>query len=171
VNDRLADDLAAEVRAAVIRATTSGLAAFGAAAALILGEMAASKFIGGQATAGGDALARELTTAFATDLLGHVAADVDADGLNVGGARVNTHLVAFASGAAESPADDVSAERVFPFELGGIAALEVAATLTLKATSGFDAATRQPKKPVTSTKISLELGWAAEPEAEGGAKP
>jgi hypothetical protein len=170
VNDRLADDLAAEVRTAVIRATTSGLAAFGAAAALVLGEMAASKFIGGHATASGDALARELTTAFAADLLGHVAADVDADGLNVGGARVNTHLVAFASGAAESPVDDVSAERVFPFELGGIAALEVAATLTLKATSGFDAATRQPKKPVTSTKISLELGWAAEPDAGGGAK-
>jgi len=169
VNDRFADDLASSVRTAVIHATTSGLAAFGAAAALVLGEMAASNVISGHATAGGDALAHELTTAFGTDLLGYVAADIDADGLHVGGARVNTHLVAFASGEAPSPVDDVSAERKFPFEFGGVAALEAAATLTLKATSGIDAATRQPKKPVTSTKISLELAWAAEPEAAGGA--
>ncbi|HEV2738147.1 MAG TPA: hypothetical protein VGU66_06160 [Candidatus Elarobacter sp.] len=166
MNDRLSDDLAAEVRTAVMHAATAGLAAFGAAAALVLGEMATSSFVSGHATAGGDALAHELTTAFATDLLGYVAADLDADGLRVGGARVNTHLVAFASGEAASPVDDVSAERVFPFELGGVAALEIAATLTLKATSGFDATTRQPKKPQTSTKISLELGWAAEPRAE-----
>ena len=166
MNDRLAGDLSAEIRPAVIHAATAGLAAFGAAAALVLGEMATSNFIGGHATAGGDALARELVTAFGTDLLGYVAADVDADGLNVGGARVNTHLVAFASGEAASPVDDVSAERVFPFELGAVSALEIAATLTLKATSGFDAATRQPKKPATATKISLELGWAAEPGAE-----
>ena len=166
MNDRLAEELSDSVRTAVIEAATKGMAAFGAAASLALGEMATSSFIGGHATAGGDALAESLRKAFATDLLGYVAADLDAEGLHAGGARVNTHLVAFASGEAESPVDDVSAERAFPFELGGVAALEVAATLTLKATSGFDAATRQPKKPATSTKISLELAWAAEPRAE-----
>ena len=166
MNDRFANDLAAEVRAAVVHAATAGLAAFGAAGALVLGEMARSKFIGGHADAGGDALAHDLVTAFGTDLLGYVAADVDANGLRMGGARVNTHLVAFATGEAMSPVDDVSAERVFPFELGAVAALEIAAALKLKVTTGFDAATRQAKKPATSTKITLELGWAAEPSAE-----
>ena len=166
MNEQLADDLATSVRTAVIGAASAGIAAFGAAAALVLGEMATSNFINGRATAGGDALAHSLVTAFATDLVGYVAADVDADGLSVGGARVKTHLVAFASGESQSPIDDVSAERKFPFALGAVAALEVAATLTLKATCGFDAATRQSKKPETSTKISLELGWGSEPRAK-----
>ena len=167
MNDRLAADLAASVRDAVIRAATAGIAAFGAAAGLVLAEMGTSRFSGGHATAGGDALAQSLRTAFATDLLGDAAPDLDADGLRVGGAHVQTHLVAFASGEATSPIDDVSAERAFPIQLGGAGGLDAEATLTIKATCGFDAASRQPKKPATATKISLELAWAAEHAAEG----
>lgn len=165
MNGGLAGDLASSVRAGVIEAATAGIAAFGAASALVLGEMAASNFIRGHATAGGDALAESVRTAFATDLLGYAAAEVDAGGLDVGGAKVSTHLVEFASGTAASPVDEVSAKRAFPFTLGAVAPLELAATLTLTATSGFDAATREFKKPATSTKISLELSWTEEPRA------
>jgi hypothetical protein len=162
VNPKFVDDLASNVRTAVTDAATAGLAAFGAATALALGEMAQSEFVSGHATTGGNALAQSLVTAFAEDLRGRIAQDVDANGLAVGDVKAKTHLVAFASGQAASPVDDVSVQHVFAFELGAIAALEVAAKLTLKAAYNFDAATGKPKTS-TETKINLEFGWSSAP--------
>jgi hypothetical protein len=164
VNPHVVDDLASDVRTAVTEAATAGLAAFGAAAALALGEMAKSGFVSGHAATGGNTLAQSLVTAFAGDLRGRIARDVDANGLQVGDARCKTHLVAFASGEAVSPIEDISVEHAFAFELGAIAALEIAAKLTLKAACGFDAATGKPKTS-TETKIKLEFDWSSAPAA------
>jgi len=165
MNQQFVDDLASNVRTAVAEAATAGLAAFGAATALALGEMAKSGFVSGQATTGGNTLAQSLVTAFAGDLRGRIAEDIDANGLVVGDARCKTHLVAFASGEAVSPIDDVSAQHAFAFELGAVAALEVAAKLTLKAVCGFDAQSGKPKTS-TETKINLEFGWSSAPAAQ-----
>ena len=156
------DDLAGNVRTAVTEAATAGLAAFGAATALAIGEMAKSGFVSGHATTGGETLAQSLVTAFAGDLRGRIAADVDANGLHVGDASCKTHLVAFASGEAASPIEDVCVEHAFAFELGAIAALEVGAKLTLKAVCGFDAESGKPKTS-TETRIKLEFGWSSTP--------
>jgi hypothetical protein len=165
VNPPFVDDLASSVRTAVTEAATAGLAAFGAATALAIGEMAKSGFVSNHATTGGNTLAQSLVTAFATDLRGRIAQDVDANGLEVGDARCSTHLVAFASGEARSPIDDVSVEHAFTFALGAVAALEVGAKLTLKAACGFDAETGKPKTS-TETRIKLEFGWCSAPSAE-----
>jgi hypothetical protein len=159
------DDLASSVRKAVTESATAGLAAFGAATALAVGEMAKSGFVSGHATAGGDTLAQSLVTAFVGDLRGRIAADVDANGMEVGDARCRTHLVAFASGEARSPVDDVSVEHAFAFALGAVAALDVEAKLTLKAVCGFDAESGKPKTS-TETKIKLEFGWSSAPAPE-----
>ena len=98
----------------------------------------------------------------APELRGRIAADVDANGLEVGDARCKTHLVAFASGEAPSPIEDVSVEHAFAFELGAVASLEVGAKLTLKAACGFDAESGKPKTS-TETKIKLEFGWSSAP--------
>jgi hypothetical protein len=164
VNAHSADDLASSVRTAVTEAATAGLAAFGAATALALGEMARSGFISDHATTGGNTLAQSLVTAFAGDLRGRIAQDVDANGLEVGDARCKTHLVAFASGEAVSPIEDVTVEHAFAFELGAVAALQVAAKLTLKAVCGFDAQTGKPKTS-TETRIKLDFGWSSAPPA------
>lgn len=161
---QLVDDLASSVRAAVSDAATAGLSAFGAATALALGDMAKSGFVSGHAAAGGDTLAQSLVAAFATDVRGRIAADVDANGLAVGSARIRTHLAAFAEGKATSPVDDVTLEHAFAFALGPVAALEIAATLTLKAVCGLDAASGKPKTS-TTTRIKLEFGWSSEPPA------
>ena len=160
MNPRAVDDLASDVRTAVTDAATAGLAAFGAATALALGEMAKSGFVSGHAVNGGNTLAQSLVTAFAGDLRGRIAQDVDANGLQIGDARCKTHLVAFASGEAVSPIEDVSVQHAFAFELGAIAALEIAAKLTLKAACGFDAATGKPKTS-TETSIKLEFDWSS----------
>jgi hypothetical protein len=165
MNEHFVDDLASNVRTAVAEAATAGLGAFGAATALALGEMAKSAFVSGHATTGGDTLANSLMSAFAGDLRGRIAEDVDANGLEVGDARCSTHLVAFASGEAPSPVDDVSVEHAFAFVLGAVAALEVGAKLTLKAVCGFDAETGKPKTS-TETRIKLEFGWSSAPAAE-----
>jgi hypothetical protein len=165
VNPQFADDLARDVRTAVTEAATAGLAAFGAATALALGEMAKSGFVSGHATTGGNTLAQSLVTAFAGDLRGRIAEDIDANGLEVGDVRCKTHLAAFASGEAASPIEDVSVEHAFAFELGAIAALDVAAKLTLKAACCFDAATGKPKTS-TETRIKLEFGWSSTPGAK-----
>jgi hypothetical protein len=162
VNQKIVDDLASSVRTAVTDAATAGLTAFGGATVLALGEMGKSAFIGGHATAGGETLAQTLVTAFATDLRGCVAADVDAHGLTVGDGCVHTHLVAFASGQAAAPVDDVVVEHAFAFALGHVVALDVAAKITLKAVCAFDAKDRTPKVS-TATKIKLEFGWSSEP--------
>lgn len=164
MNQQFVDDLASGVRTAVSDAATAGLSAFGAAAALALGEVATSGFVSGHAATGGDTLAQSLVTAFAGDLRGRIAADVDANGLQVGDACVSTHLVAFASGEAASPVDGVSVEHTFAFALGAVAALDAGAKLTLKADCRLDA---QNGKPKTSTqmKIKLELGWSSAPAA------
>jgi hypothetical protein len=164
VNQKIVDDLASSVRTAVSDAATAGLTAFGGAAVLALGEMAKSAFIGGHATAGGETLAQTLATAFGTDLCGCVAQDVDANGLTVGDATVKTHLVAFASGQAPAPIDDVVVEHAFAFALGHVAALDVAAKITLKAVCAFDPNDRKPKLS-TATKIKLDFGWSSEPKA------
>ncbi len=165
MNPPFVDDLASNVRTAVTESATAGLAAFGAATALALGEMAKSAFVSDHATTGGTTLAQSLVTAFATDLRGRIAEDVDANGLEIGDARCKTHLVAFASGEASSPIEDVSVEHAFAFALGAVAALEVGAKLTLKAACGFDAESGKPKTS-TTTKIKLEFGWSSEPAAE-----
>jgi hypothetical protein len=127
--------------------------------------MAKSGFVSGHATTGGNTLAQSLVTAFAGDLRGRIAQDVDANGLQVGDARCTTHLVAFASGEAVSPVDDISVEHAFDFELGAVAALDITAKLTLKAACGFDAETGKPKTS-TETRIKLEFGWCSTPAAE-----
>lgn len=165
MNPHFADDLASDVRTAVTEAATAALGAFGAATALALGEMAKSGFVSGQAVTGGNTLAQSLVTAFAGDLRGRIAEDVDANGLEVGDAHCKTHLVAFASGEAVSPVEELSVEHAFAFELGAVAALEVGAKLTLKAACGFDAKTGKPKTS-TETKIKLEFGWSSAPPAE-----
>jgi hypothetical protein len=165
MNQKIVDDLATTVRTAVTDAATAGLTAFGGATALAMAAMAKSEFVGGHATAGGDTLAQTLVTTFATDLRGCIATDVDAHGLTVGDARVGTHLVAFASGQAASPIDDVAVEHVFPFALGAVTVLDVAAKLTLKAVCAFDPKDRKPKLS-TTTKIKLEFGWSSEPKAK-----
>lgn len=162
MNQKIVDDLATSVRTAVTDAATAGLTAFGGATALALGELASSAFVGGHAAAGGATLSQTLVTAFATDLRGCIAADVDANGLTVGDARFGTHLVAFASGRAAAPIDDVAVEHAFAFALGHVVALDVAAKLTLKAVCAFDAKDRKPKL-TTTTKIKLEFGWSSEP--------
>ena len=164
MSPQFVDDVASDVRTAVTEAATAGLAAFGAATALALGEMANSGFVSSHAATGGDTLAQSLVTAFAGDLCGRIAEDVDKNGLAVGDVHAKTHLVAFASGQAVSPVEDVSVQHVFAFELGAIAALEVAAKLTLKAACEFDAATGKPKTS-TETKINLEFGWSSAPAA------
>jgi hypothetical protein len=164
VSAQLVDDLASSVRSAVSDAATAGLTAFGAATALALGDMAKSGFVSGHAAAGGDTLAQSLVTAFATDVRGRIASEVDADGLTVGAARIQTHLAAFAECKAASPIGDVTLEHPFAFALGPVAALEIAATLTLKAVCGFDAASGKPKTS-TTTMIKLEFGWSSEPPA------
>jgi hypothetical protein len=161
VNPHFGDDLASSVRTAVTDAATAGLAAFGAATALAIGEMAKSGFVSDHATTGGETLAQSLVTAFSGDLRGRIAADVDAQGLQIGDARCKTHLAAFAAGEAASPVDDVSVEHVFAFALGAVAALEVAAKLTLKATCGFGESGKP--KTSTSTTIKLEFGWSSAP--------
>ena len=83
----IVDDLANSVRTAVTDAATTGLTAFGGAAVLALGAMVKSEFIGGHATVGGNTLAQTLVTAFATDLCGCVATDIDTNGLIVGDDR------------------------------------------------------------------------------------
>jgi hypothetical protein len=167
VNHNAVDELAAAARTAVTGAATAGLTAFGAATALALGDMAKSAFIGGHATAGGDSVAQTLVTAFAIDLRGRIAADVDANGLHAGDACVNTRLVDFASGKAASPVDDVVVEHAFAFALGEVAALDAAAKVTLKAVCGFDAASAKPKTSTTTT-IKLEFAWTSEaPHAPG----
>jgi hypothetical protein len=165
VNPQFVDDLASDVRTAVTEAATAGLSAFGTATALALGEMAKSGFVSGHAATGGNTLAQSLVTAFSGDLRGRIAEDVDANGLEVGDAHCKTHLVAFASGEAASPVEDVSVEHAFAFELGAIAALEVGAKLTLKAACGFDAETGKPKTS-TETRIKLEFGWSSAPAAK-----
>jgi hypothetical protein len=165
VNPHFADDLASSVRNSVTEAVAAGLGAFGAAAALALGEMAKPGFVNSHAATGGDTLAQSLVTAFAGDLRGRIAKDVDATGLQIGDARCKTHLVAFASGEAESPIDNVTVVHAFAFALGAVVALEVGARLTLKAVCGFDAQTGKPKTS-TETQIKLELGWSSVPAAE-----
>ena len=162
MNPQFVDDLANNVRTAVTGAATAGLAAFGAATALAVGEMAKSGFVSGHATTGGNTLAQSLVTAFAADLRGRIAQDIDTNGLAVGDVHAKTHLVAFASGQAVSPVEAVSVQHVFAFELGAIAALDVAAKLTLKAACDFDPATAKPKTS-TETKINLEFGWSSAP--------
>ena len=162
MSPQFVDDLASNVRTAVTEAAAAGLAAFGAATALAVAEMAKSGFVTDHATTGGNTLAQSLVTAFAEDLRGRIAEDVDKNGLAVGDVHAKTHLVAFASGQAVSPVDDVSVEHVFAFELGAIAALEVGAKLTLKAECGFDAQRGKPKTS-TETKIKLEFGWSSAP--------
>ena len=163
MSQKVVDDLASSVRTAVTEAATEGLTAFGGATALALANMAKSAFVSGHATAGGETLAQTLVTAFATDLRGRIAEDVDANGLHCGDAVVKTHLVAFASGQAAAPVDDVTVEHVFAFELGAVAALDVAAKIKLKAVCGFDTATKKPKTS-TSTKIDLAFAWSSEPK-------
>ena len=165
MSDGFVDDLASSVRTAITDAATVGLTAFGTATALALSDLTKSGFVSGHAAAGGDALAQSVVSAFAGDLRGHVADDVDANGLPAGDARVRTRLVAFASGEAPSPVDDVTVEHPLVFALGPVAALEVAATLTLKAVCGLDAASGKPKTS-TSAKIKLEFAWSSEPAAE-----
>ena len=165
MNPHFADDLASDVRTAVTEAATAALGAFGAATALALGEMAKSGFVSGHAVTGGNTLAQSLVTAFAGDLRGRIAEDVDANGLEVGDAHCKTHLVAFASGEAVSPVEELSVEHAFAFELGAVAALEVGAKLTLKAACGFDPKNGKPKTS-TETKIKLEFGWSSAPAAE-----
>lgn len=160
------NDLASNVRNAVGEAATAGLGAFGAATALALAELVKPAFIGEHAKTGGDTLAQSLVTAFAADLRGRIAEDVDRNGLEVGDARVSTHLVAFASGEARSPIDDLSVEHAFTFALGAVAALEIGAKITLKAACAFDGEAGTPKTS-TETKIKLEFGWSS----EGGAEP
>jgi hypothetical protein len=164
MSEHFVDDLAGSVRTAVAQAATNGLAAFGAAAALAVADMGKAAFVSDHATTGAQTLAQSLVTAFAGDLRGRIAADVDANGLGVGDAHCKTHLVAFASGEARAPVEDVSVEHAFAFALGAVAALEVAAKLTLKAACGFDE--NGKLKTSTTTKIKLEFAWSSEPAAK-----
>jgi hypothetical protein len=161
MSTRFGDDLAANVRKAAAGAATAAFGAFGTATAAALAEMTKSAFVGGHAATGGDALAQALGTAFGTDLRGRVVTDVDANGLNIGDAHVESHLAAFACGEAASPIDEVSAEHAFAFALGAVAALDVSATLTLKARCARDATSGGPKTS-TSAHIKLALAWSSE---------
>ena len=106
------------MRSAVTDAATAGLTAFGAATALALGDMAKSGFVSGHAATGGDTLAQSLVTAFATDVRGRIAAEVDADGLPVGAATIRTHLARLRKAKRRRRSTTSSVEHPFAFALG-----------------------------------------------------
>jgi len=64
----------------------------------------------------------------------------------------------FASGKAASPIASVTVEHDFSFDLGSVAAVDVAATVTLTAQYVFAAKDASPKT-TTTTKVELSLTW------------
>jgi hypothetical protein len=153
------EDLAGNVRGSVAAAATSGLAAFGAAAALAVGELSNPAFVQ-NAASGADTLAAGLVKALGTDLVGRIAHEVDANGLSDGDVRIDTQLVAFASGEVRSPVADAVVEHAFAFTLPNIAGIGVEATLTLKAECAFAAKDASPKIS-TTTKIEVKFDWSS----------
>jgi hypothetical protein len=160
------DDLAGSIHRSVTGAATSGLAAFSGAAALAIGELANPAFIQSAASSA-DALASGLVKTFGTDLAGRIAHEVDANGLTDGDVRIDTQLVAFASGQgqAASPVADVVVSHPFAFALPPVGGVDVAATLTLTATCAFDAKGDAPKIS-TSAKIEATLDWSSSGAAD-----
>jgi hypothetical protein len=154
------DDLAGEVRRAASAAALSGLTTVATAAALAVGQLASS-VSNERVNADADALGKSLITNFGRNVLGEVAQEVDAKGLSAGDVRMDTQLVAFASGQATTPVSDVVIEHDFALPLATAGAFSASATLTFKATWTFAAKNTAAKKS-TSTKIEVRFDWSSE---------
>jgi hypothetical protein len=151
------DEIAADLQRTASGAVVSGAAALGGAAALAFGQAASAAFAE-HAVSEAETYAGKFVTVFAENLAGRIAQTVDANGITVGSAQIDTQLVAFASGKAASPIASVTVEHDFSFALGSVAAVDVAATVTLTAQYVFAAKDASPKT-TTTTKVELSLTW------------
>ena len=145
------DEIAADLQRTASGAVVSGAAALGGAAALAFGQAA-------NAVSEAETYAGKFVTVFAENLAGRIAQTVDTNGITVGSAQIDTQLVAFASGKAASPIASVTVEHDFSFALGSVAAVDVAATVTLTAQYVFAAKDASPKT-TTTTKVELSFTW------------
>jgi hypothetical protein len=169
MNPAGSDGLAAAVRTATADAVKTTLDGFAAAAVLALGDVAMNT-MRDCAASGPGAVADSMIGAYATDLLGRVVTEVDANGLTIGEVHVSTQLAKFASGdpTVTSPIGDVSVEHKIPFQIASIGGLDAAGALTLHASCALDAATHQPK-PSAWGKIQLILTWSTEQKKSAAA--
>jgi hypothetical protein len=160
------EDVTHAVRETVEHAVGSALVAFAEAAVTAFAQVTGPEFVRTHSHAGADATADALAAIFVHDLGGAVASEVDASGVHVGAVRVDTRLVAFASGEhVASPIEKISVEHAFPLDLASrdvrAGELSASGTLTVKTTCAFDDRTGKPK-PATSVEIALDAAWSSE---------
>jgi hypothetical protein len=152
--------IAESVRGATGDAAKAAIEGFAGAAVLAVGD-AAVQCIRERASMGTEELARTIAGAYATDVIGHLVTQADAEGLAIGDVRVSTRLADFASGKPlRSPIGAVSVQHAFPFVIGGCGALEASGKLTLHASCEPDDA--HALKTSAWGKIELSLAWSSE---------